>query len=230
MTSLAPGNFTSPDQIDLFVTNTDSTASKVPIQLADQLVSEKLHKGFFHFRHDIEMPPCLQAAPKDQTLSRPLKRLDPELERLENVTNSEEIYDPLLAFAARATSSFPRRLRTLETSRHRARLSRSYSKFSYASLRNPYSLSSLGYPTTAPPSSISANSPNGRYLDNKPFDHAISALTFRASRVRHDRKLLYVDPFPEIGGKAKDIPHFDFFDNALAAATTLPRYQTIRSK
>ena len=65
-------------------------------------------------------------------------------------------------------------------------------------------------------------------MNNKPFDLAIGALTFRASPLPHSRKLLFLDPFPEAARDEATQPHFNFVQNAMAAATTLPRYQTIR--
>lgn len=69
---------------------------------------------------------------------------------------------------------------------------------------------------------------DGGYLDNKPFGPLIEAMSYRASEVEQGRKLFYVDPFPEKQRSNAQRDHFDFFENTMMAAMTLPRYETIR--
>ncbi|MTH60055.1 patatin-like protein [Paracoccus litorisediminis] len=72
---------------------------------------------------------------------------------------------------------------------------------------------------------------DGGYLDTKPFSHAIDLIPFRSARLPGERKLLFVDPFPDgrssvrKGGGEREI---DFVTNARLAATTLPRREVIR--
>jgi len=220
MSQLAPQNFTSSDQIDLFVTNTDLNGIEVPIQLADMPVPEKIYKGCFHFRYDnVTLAPPGTAAGD----------LDAQLDQLMR-NDFRSKYDPLLAFAARATSSFPIAFEPVKLKDIEPVLSRSYPDHPYASRKDTYRNFFTWVPVNSSTVFDLRELADGGYLDNKPFDHAISAMTFRADTLRHQRKLLYVDPFPEISGEIEDTPHFDFIQNILAAATTLPRYQTIRSE
>jgi patatin-related protein len=201
---------TSPsyvEQLDLSVTATDLQGLRVPIALQDRVVYEKRHRHVFHFVYAI--PEASGALRNDF--------------RGEN--------DGLLAFAARATSSFPFAFEpvTLEDTTqvdetlgerfedwgsffddHRRRNAR-YERYAFA---------------------------DGGYLDNKPFTHATSALRRRrAADLPVDRKLVYIEPDP--GGRATlpGEPELqalgprlrpDALENAVAAAHTLPRAEPIR--
>ncbi|HWM30470.1 MAG TPA: patatin-like protein, partial [Methyloceanibacter sp.] len=72
------------DKLDLFVTATDLAGLETRIQLTGHTIKERVHRAVFHF----EYPPVC-----------------PENEKSENQFDRE--HDPMLAFAARCTSSFP---------------------------------------------------------------------------------------------------------------------------
>jgi patatin-related protein len=79
------------DEIDLYITTTDVRGNPVPLQLADKVVYERRYRNAFHFRYDGGAGGAggaggdVDAARNDFRSSR----------------------NPLLAFAARCTSSFP---------------------------------------------------------------------------------------------------------------------------
>jgi patatin-related protein len=206
-----------PEKLDLFVTTTDLNGATVPIRLADMDVLEKVHKGCFNFR--LDSIPLTSGTDLDQQLSNPAR------------DDFQPDFDPMLAFAARCTSSFPvafapMKLVDIEpvigkkTYDDRLPIYESFFRWVPPQSLYPQRCADLDRRELA----------DGGYLDNKPFGHAIDAMTFRAAKLRHTRKLLYVDPFPEVAADEKCHAHFDFIENGLAAATTLPRYQTIREE
>ena len=69
---------------------------------------------------------------------------------------------------------------------------------------------------------------DGGYLDNKPFTHAIQALSQRSSALPVARKLMYVEPSPDepAGNRPSALP--SFLRNTMDALITLPRDETIR--
>jgi len=69
------------DELDLFVTTTDLNGVVSPVQLADSLIPERVHKASFRFVYGRGR----YGSPNDFTSA----------------------YNPMLAFASRCTSSFP---------------------------------------------------------------------------------------------------------------------------
>lgn len=72
---------------------------------------------------------------------------------------------------------------------------------------------------------------DGGYLDNRPFSYAIDTIPFRPTTLPGERKLIFVDPFPEApppDGQPRPRPPIDFVGNAVLAAYSLPKYETIR--
>ena len=69
---------------------------------------------------------------------------------------------------------------------------------------------------------------DGGCLDNKPFTHAIQALSQRSTDLPVSRKLMYVEPSPDVveSNNPKGPPNF--IRNTLDALITLPREETIR--
>jgi patatin-related protein len=206
-----------PERIDLFVTTTDLNGATVPIRLADMDVLEKVHKGCFTFRLD------------NIALNSP-SPLDTELKSLAR-NDFQRCFDAMLAFAARCTSSFPVAFAPMKLIDIKPVIGRDI----YKQRRQKYCEFFRWVPTDSGVVQKCVEIDqrelaDGGYLDNKPFGHAIDAMTFRAARLPHKRKLLYVDPFPEVTEDEKCREHFNFVENGLAAATTLPRYQTIREE
>jgi predicted acylesterase/phospholipase RssA len=68
---------------------------------------------------------------------------------------------------------------------------------------------------------------DGGVLDNKPFSHALRPILFRSADRPVERKLFYVDPDPEQFGGEVDGKRFTPDQIAVAALTSLPRYETV---
>ena len=69
---------------------------------------------------------------------------------------------------------------------------------------------------------------DGGCLDNKPFTHAIQALSQRSSDLPVSRKLMYVEPSPDDPERDNSAGPPDFVRNTLDALIILPRDETIR--
>jgi patatin-related protein len=210
-----------PERLDLFVTTTDLNGAAVPIRLADMDVLEKVHKGCFNFR--LDNIPLTSKDPAGKSLDAQLHALVRDDFRPD--------FDALLAFAARCTSSFPLAFAPMKL----VSIKPEIGEDTYTERKKTYE----SFFSWVPPGNLypqgckdldTRELADGGYLDNKPFGHAIDAMTFRAARLPHQRKLLYVDPFPEVAADEECHPHFDFIENGMAAAMTLPRYQTIREE
>lgn len=124
--------------------------------------------------------------------------------------------DAMLAFAARCTSSFPIAFAPMRLSDVPERIRRGEDLARF--FPDGYDYATRVYA-------------DGGYLDTKPFSHAIDLIPFRSARLPGQRKLLFVDPFPDgrsstrRAGAEREI---DFVTNARLAATTLPRREVIR--
>jgi predicted acylesterase/phospholipase RssA len=175
------------DQVDLAVTMTDLQGAWLPIRLADGTVSEPRHRAALRFTYG------------------------------DGLNQFAGAYDRMLAFAARATSSFPFAFAPIvledvnsEPADEEKRLfndwiqiGAEYQRFAFA---------------------------DGGYLYNKPFSHATRALARRAADRPVTRKLLYVEPDPNVvprdRNEAKERP--DAVANAGLAMVGLPSAQPIR--
>ena len=69
---------------------------------------------------------------------------------------------------------------------------------------------------------------DGGYLNNKPFTHAIQALSQRSTDLPVTRKLMYVEPSPDQPDDKRPEGPPDFIRNTIDALLTLPRQETIR--
>lgn len=211
------------EQLDLFATTTDLNGVWIPLQLADMSVPEPAHAGFFHFRYDnIPLSGTAAAAKVEGPLTKPpLQRNDfaPDL-------------DAMLAFACRCTSSFPIAFAPMKLSDIR----RSIGNGDYRKYAERYQgffgwiprdkLVDIERPLTTEERELA----DGGYLDDKPFDHAINAMKFRAAPLRHTRKLLFIDPFPKNAAAASDQAHFNFLENTILGSITLPHDRPIRDQ
>jgi patatin-related protein len=190
------------DEVDLFVTTTDLDGVATPIQLADRMIEERVHKASFHFVYGPGRP----GRPNDFT----------------------ETYNPMLAFASRCTSSFPIAFEPMTLEHVDRRIpglalaiqqnpDHALRKFFTQFERNNPGLSFVRRPLA-----------DGGYLNNKPFSFVIDQVKVRTGTVPVSRKLLFLDPFPELDSQVRHTKQdIDFVENALDAASTLPRYQTI---
>jgi patatin-related protein len=185
-------------RVDLFVTTTDVRGEVITLPVTNGMVLERRHRQRFHFTAD--------SADTDQN-----GKLRNELTRDNN---------PLLAFAARCTSSFPfafepftwedassiagKRTKTIAWTDRLAFLGESYEKRPFC---------------------------DGGFLDNKPFSYAIDELAKRQSHLEVKRTLFYVEPDPETINGEKEQALRSVKPDAIEtvmAALTLPGYETIR--
>jgi patatin-related protein len=202
------------DQIDLFVTATDLNGREEPLQLADMQVNERVHKTVFRFSY------VSPDASQELALGSP-------------VNEFAACFDPMLAFAARCTSSFPVAFEPMCFKKIEPVLRKEGKKLEdaerdFAAFFKDFTARGLGFGTGA---LALEDRPfaDGGYLDNRPFSYAIDLIQYRASARPVQRKLLFVDPFPEYAADHPVKAKINFFENATLALTTLPRYQTIRS-
>jgi predicted acylesterase/phospholipase RssA len=182
------------DELDLTITMTDLQGLWEPLQLTDAKVWEPQHRADLKFVYATELATG-------------------------SYRNDFEEMDDALAFAARATSSFPfafapvtlREVTATPNPREKALFGKwnevgaEFEKFAFA---------------------------DGGYLQNKPIAHATSALKRRRANAPVERKLIYVEPdpgpLPDLAGLAlaKDPP--DAVGNVGAAMVGLPQKQPIR--
>ncbi|HEX5431732.1 MAG TPA: DUF3376 domain-containing protein, partial [Bryobacteraceae bacterium] len=179
-------------EMDVFITATDLQGLEMPIDLADETVFEKRYRNVFHLR----LRQDGSAARNDFTKEM----------------------NPFLAFAGRATSSFPfafEPMRLADAEENSGKLPDAERLFPeyIAAGGAGYELRAFG---------------DGGYLDNKPFSYAIEELPRRIARLPMRRMLAYMEPAPdEIASNATKAPP-DFIQNAFAATVTLHQHETIR--
>lgn len=190
------------DELDLYVTTTDIRGATVALKLSNTVAPEKLHKQVFHFKY--------------ATAQASGEAID-EFRALDN---------PSLAFAARCTSAFPFAFEpfTVAAANRLLKQRQPPSAIDAAKFLNAYSATRL--PVSEWPMIAFGD---GGYLDNKPFGHVIEGLRARRADVPVLRKLIFIDPSPEIprvDPRENRTP--DALENLVAAAFTIPRYETIR--
>ncbi|MEF9603566.1 patatin-like protein [Paracoccus sp. PXZ] len=121
--------------------------------------------------------------------------------------------EAMLAFAARCTSSFPvafppMRFADMPAAAQDARFARFFDH---------------------DPDYAGRLFADGGYLDNRPFSYATALIPSRPTTLPGERKLLFIDPFPEAPPQPGQAPEpVDFLQNAQLALTGLPRYEVIR--
>ncbi|MBP7000684.1 patatin-like protein [Amaricoccus sp.] len=138
---------------------------------------------------------------------------DPEDASPGNARVNDFTNDVMLAFAARCTSSFPVAFPPMRLGDTPERLRRGGDFARHFPGDDDYEARVYA---------------DGGYLDTKPFSYAIDLIPFRPARLPGERKLLFVDPFPEGRGAKDAAGEVDFVTNAKLAATTLPRREVIR--
>jgi patatin-related protein len=194
------------DEIDLFMTATDFRGVELPIQLFDKKIDEPVHRKLFHFRF------C-------QPGEGP-----PEADDFTDEMN------PMLAFAARCTASFPAAFAPfkLEDIDPILRAHQGYRDKvdELGSASGKWKRFFEGYPAGYEKRYFV----DGGYLDNKPFEAAVGALAERRNvHLRVDRRLMYIEPDPESASDGGEAPRPDALAAILAVAT-LPRVETIRAE
>ena len=187
------------DDLDLFVTTTDLRGRPNRLPLSDKLICESEHRHVLRFR----------------------------LRKGQSSGDFVPERNHLLAFAARCTSSFPFAFEPMEIGDIKTLLGRDGDE--WKGLFEEYRPVDVpGYPEDAFDPKARAYA-DGGYLDNKPFSHAIDALSLHRSSLPVARKLIYIDPTPERPEDIKDyVVRPDAIRNSIAALSTLPRKERIR--
>lgn len=194
-------------EIDLFVTATDLHGIYKPIELADSTPEERIHRMVFHFRCESQEVAGLREA--------------------KAVSQFGSAYNAMLAFAARCTSSFPGAFEPMKLDDIAAvRPDVDLSRKEVTEFFDRYAKQG-----ETPQRTRTRLFADGGYLDNRPFSYPLDAISSRDATIPVQRKLLILDPFPEYSDRQHNslpLPEINFSGNLLAAATTLPRYETIR--
>lgn len=194
-------------EIDLFVTATDLHGIYKPIELADSTPEERIHRMVFRFRCESAEVAALREVPP--------------------VNQFTAAYNAMLAFAARCTSSFPAAFEPMKLDDiAKVRPEVDLSKPEVTEFFDRYAKQG-----ETPQRTRTRLFADGGYLDNRPFSYPIEAISSRDATIPVQRKLLILDPFPEYSDRQHSslpLPDINFTSNLIAAATTLPRYETIR--
>jgi patatin-related protein len=195
------------DELDLFVTATDLNGLATPIELTDTVVEERVHKVHFRFMY----------SPR----------------RLGSPNDFSREYNEMLAFAARCTSSFPFAFEPMkfnDIGKFRPETPLSVAQAIAGNKLHLYrkflgAFEAFGRDLAFPLRPLA----DGGYLHNKPFSFVVDEQRFRQTDYPVHRKLLFLDPFPELRDKMHRADQsINFVENTLAAASTLPRAQPIR--
>lgn len=211
------------EELDLYVTATDMKGQPVNLQLADKLVAERRHRNVFHFRYSAR---------------------EYDHDNGSDVRNDFlACNNPFLAFAARCTSAHPAAFEPMklgdidevlnvhpryDTQPHLRSDTDKWRKFYKDYLRSEDTEDKF----------TNRCFNDGGVLDNRPFSYALDAIPTHFARMPVDRKLLYIEPTPELirqneqkkDGQEKDgqKPPPSFVENVWSSLSDLPRYEPIR--
>jgi len=191
------------NELDCFITTTDLAGLPIQLKLHNTVATEQRYRNVFHFRY------------------RGARRND-----------FESRHNPFLAFAGRCTSAFPfafepMRLADIDPilpcwARYNPKgTDKDNLRGEWAGFYRDYTNAGCDFD--------SRSFGDGGYLDNKPFSYATKTLMRRRAMLPVRRKLIYIEPSPELP-KSKDgsAEKPDFISNSIAALISLPRYETIR--
>ncbi len=215
------------DELDLFVTATDMEGLVLNLRLADKVASEYRHRNVFRFRYRGKRATGTELYRGKRATATELNELSPE-------------NNAFLAFAARATSAHQAAFSPIKfndsthiVAKHALPGERPADAQELRVFYNDYLLQRAGEGAPANPDELAAAFRSvwfvdGGTLDNKPFSFVVEQLPLRHAETFVDRKLLYIEPSPEHFNRVKKLrerPRIK--ENALAALSSLPRYETI---
>ena len=198
------------DELDLFVPTTDFRGTVIPLRLLDSVVEEKRFRQVFHFRYD-----------------------ENETDAEGNIKNEfKNRNNPMLALAARATSSFPFAFEPMRLSQALTVINESFADRSEKK-KNLEADCKEFFPKIIQKNGELIKWKNrdlvdGGVLDNKPFSYAIDVLTKRRADFQVERKLIYIEPSPESFSNTKEENAPNVLENAVASLSSIPGYETIR--
>jgi len=187
-------------RLELFVTLTDYHGYQLPVQIHDPpMIHEREHRHVLRFRY--------RRAPSGDVES------DFELANA-----------PALAFAARATSSFPGAFppaRIAEIDELVALREATWPRRADFIARNFVGQIEAGVDPVA------ASFIDGSVLNNRPFREAIAAISGRPAYRQVDRRLVYMEPDPAPAGPATNRKVPGFFATLKGAMSDIPRNQPV---
>jgi patatin-related protein len=220
--ALIDGRSPFVNELDLYITATDIRGLNMPIKIKNAVVNEMRYKSVFHFRYATE------------EVSGDIDGISPS-KKGANFNQFEKRFDPILAFAARCTSSIPPAFEPVQLADIKEILqTREFRDYTLKG-SDPDNNDELGqfrsffgdYPEEEFKNHFFGD---GGYLDNKPFSYATETLLRRRADLPIDRKLIYIEPSPEhpeqSNGQQKKRPNA--VENLAAALVNLPRQETIR--
>lgn len=217
------------DELDLFVTATDMEGLILKLRLADKVASEYRHRNVFRFRYRGKRASGTEEDRVKHATSSELNELDPK-------------NNAFLAFAARATSAHQAAFSPVKfddsthiVAKHALAGEHAADARDLRVFYQDYLLQRAGEDDGAPadPDKLAAAFRqvwfvDGGTLDNKPFSFVVDQLPLRHAETFVDRKLLYVEPSPEHLKRVEELKERPRIkENALAALSSLPRYETI---
>jgi patatin-related protein len=206
----SPGTEVRPacvESLDLFITATDVNGLEISVPLTRESRPELRHRHVFEFRYRPKGTPGAN-----------------------NQFTAE--YDPLLAFAARCTSSFPvafppMRLEDIDEVLKKHGVTTHSRDHKWQAFFPAY----LQAPSDLSPSERYVTRPfaDGGILDNKPFGYAINAIFARPADRNVTRKLVYLEPqaAPSRGNGTGTLKIPDAIGNGIKALVNLPTYEAI---
>jgi patatin-related protein len=193
------------DDVQCFATTTDLRGLPIYLRLSDQSVTEQRYRNVFRF------------AFSSGVWSTP--------------RNDFHGNDSALSLAARCTSSFPGAFapaRVLDVGAQKLSiLTDEQLRATFPDYRQPMATGS-GDERFDPARHAFAD---GGILNNKPFSHAVGALGATRGGKPSERKLVYVEPSPELSSAPLPVtpdPSTPDFFKVLGSAFSLPSQQTIR--
>ncbi len=196
-------DFPHIESMDLFVTATDLRGIQVPLALSGGTAYEHIYKHVFPFRY---------------------REKSSSWEKTPNHFTKE--FDPMLAFASRCTSSIPPAFEPVKIHETLKSVKSDWKTLFFKKYENidPGAGAEQGVPELE-----EREFSDGGYLDNKPFGHAINAIHARQASCPIERKLLFIDPSPEMKDGQETNKEISFVKNGLLAFS-MPRYETIREE
>jgi len=201
------------DEIDLYVTTTDIRGAVVPLRLFDKVVYEKRYKQVYHFQYGSGKSPG--SDPNDGETTR---------------NDLADGNSPLLAFAARCTSSFPFAFEPMciDDAQRLCNARPNQPGIDFEKWKPFFTGLSISDMTTENWRKRAFG--DGGYLDNKPFSYVCEALSWRLGGLPMERKLIYVEPSPSHPEDERQNYNQkpDAIQNAFAALFSIPTDETIR--
>jgi patatin-related protein len=223
------------DELDLFVTATDMKGLVLTLRLADKVANEYRYRNVFRFRYRGKRSSGTEDLRARTPGSDEINDLDPE-------------NNAFLAFAARATSAHQAAFSPVKfddsthiVAKHALNGELAADARELRVFYQNYLLQRASDRADAPVTTDQLAADfrsvwfvDGGTLDNKPFSFVVEQLPLRHAETFVDRKLLYIEPSPEHFKRVEELEKLKkenkrprIKENALAALTSLPRYETI---